>query len=83
MRAEHNTSKSVRTLLLAMLATTGCSVNKFAISKTADSLASQSASSFASDDDPELVGDALPFVEAGGRTSRSSAAASRPPLCDL
>lgn len=47
---------------LALIAGTGCSVKKFAISKLADSLASQGTSSFATDDDPELVGDALPFA---------------------
>ncbi len=50
-------------VLLVMVVTgTGCSVKKFAISKLGDSLASQSTSSFATDDDPELVGDALPFA---------------------
>jgi predicted anti-sigma-YlaC factor YlaD len=48
--------------LLALLLSTGCSVKKFAISRLANSLASQSTSSFATDDDPELVGDALPFA---------------------
>ncbi len=50
------------TLLLMLITSTGCSLKKFAISKMADSLASQSTSSFATDDDPELVGDALPFA---------------------
>jgi predicted anti-sigma-YlaC factor YlaD len=49
-------------LLVVVVATTGCSVKKFAISKLGDSLASQSTSSFATDDDPELVGEALPFA---------------------
>jgi predicted anti-sigma-YlaC factor YlaD len=49
-------------LLVVVVASTGCSVKKFAISRLGDSLASQSASSFATDDDPELVGDALPFA---------------------
>src|SRR5215469_1940241 len=47
---------------LALLMSTGCSVKKFAISRMADSLASQSTSSFSTDDDPELIGDALPFA---------------------
>ena len=47
---------------IVILSSTGCSVKKFAISKMADSLASQGTSSFATDDDPELVGDALPFA---------------------
>ena len=46
----------------ATLTTTGCSVKRFAVSKLADSLASQGTSNFASDDDPELVGNALPFA---------------------
>jgi predicted anti-sigma-YlaC factor YlaD len=49
-------------LTLAAFATTGCSVKKIAVSKLADSLASQGTSSFATDDDPELVGSALPFA---------------------
>src|SRR5690348_13426382 len=49
-------------LLLVVSSSTGCSVKKYAISKLGDSLASQSTSSFATDDDPELVGDALPFA---------------------
>src|SRR5216683_427630 len=48
--------------LVLMVFATGCSVKKFAISKLGDSLASQSTSSFATDDDPELIGDALPFA---------------------
>ena len=48
--------------ILALLVSTGCSVKKFAISRMADSLASQSTSGFATDDDPELIGDALPFA---------------------
>src|SRR5215831_21257264 len=50
------------TVALALLLSTGCSVKKFAISRMADSLASQSKSSFATDDDPELIGNALPFA---------------------
>jgi predicted anti-sigma-YlaC factor YlaD len=49
-------------LLLLAVTSTGCSVKKFAISKLGDSLASQGTSSFSTDDDPELVGDALPFA---------------------
>ena len=49
-------------VILTLLVVTGCSVKKFAISRLADSIASQSSSSFAKDDDPELVGDALPFA---------------------
>jgi predicted anti-sigma-YlaC factor YlaD len=49
-------------MLLVVCSSTACSVKKYAISKLGDSLASQSSSSFATDDDPELVGDALPFA---------------------
>lgn len=48
-------------LLMALaLLTTGCSAKKFAINKLGDSLAS-GGTTFASDDDPDLVGEALPF----------------------
>lgn len=48
-------------LLLALATvTSGCSVKKFAINKLGDSLAS-GGTNFASDDDPDLVGEALPF----------------------
>jgi len=58
------TSPRLRCILafIVMITTTGCSMKKFAISKLGDSLASQNSSSFATDDDPELVGDALPFA---------------------
>ena len=49
-------------LLLAAVccATTGCSVKRFAIDKLGDSLAN-SGTTYAADDDPDLVGQALPF----------------------
>ena len=48
-------------LLLALtFVVSGCSVRKLAVNKLADSLAS-GGTTFASDDDPDLVGDALPF----------------------
>jgi predicted anti-sigma-YlaC factor YlaD len=43
-----------------VLLTTGCSIKKFAINKIGDSLA-ESGTTFASDDDPELIGNAVPF----------------------
>jgi predicted anti-sigma-YlaC factor YlaD len=46
--------------LLAIVATLGCSVKKYAINKLGDSLAN-SGTTFSSDDDPEFVGGALPF----------------------
>jgi predicted anti-sigma-YlaC factor YlaD len=50
------------TLVIVVLTGSGCSIKKIAANKMADSLAAQSASSFATDDDPELVGSALPFT---------------------
>ena len=48
-------------LLLAFAAaTSGCSIKKIAVNKLGDSLAS-GGTTFASDDDPDLVGEALPF----------------------
>ena len=46
--------------LLAALASGGCSIKKFAINKLGDSLAN-SGTTYAADDDPELIGLALPF----------------------
>lgn len=46
-------------LLLACFAS-GCSVKKFAVNKIGDALAS-SGTTFAADDDPELIRDAVPF----------------------
>src|SRR5690348_8868339 len=47
-------------LLSIALTSTGCSIKKIAVNKLGDSLAS-GGTTFTSDDDPELVGDALPF----------------------
>src|SRR3984885_252969 len=48
-------------LLLALSAGgSGCSIKKIAVNKLGDSLAS-GGDTFASDDDPDLVGEALPF----------------------
>src|SRR5215469_1315815 len=48
-------------LLLAFAAAaSGCSIKRIAVNKLGDSLAS-GGTTFASDDDPDLVGDALPF----------------------
>jgi predicted anti-sigma-YlaC factor YlaD len=47
-------------LLVVTVAASGCSVKKIAINKLGDSLAS-GGTTFASDDDPDLVGEALPF----------------------
>lgn len=47
-------------LLVMAIATNGCSVRKFAINKLGDSLAN-GGTTFASDNDPEFVGQAIPF----------------------
>ncbi len=47
-------------LILVPLASSACSVKKFAINKIGDSLAA-SGTTFAADDDVELVGQAVPF----------------------
>lgn len=61
-----NRLKISRTVTLAvlplMLFGSSCSVKKVVANKLADSLASQGTGSFATDDDPELIGDALPFA---------------------
>jgi len=46
--------------LSAALLLSGCSVRKFAVNKLGDSLAN-SGTTFASDNDPEFVGQAIPF----------------------
>jgi predicted anti-sigma-YlaC factor YlaD len=54
---------SARFLLIAILSfvtASGCSIKKIAIKKLGDALA-QSGTTFSSDNDPELVKDALPF----------------------
>jgi predicted anti-sigma-YlaC factor YlaD len=54
------TKKTALSFLLFSFALTGCSIKKVAINKIGDALA-QSGTTFASDEDPELVKDALPF----------------------
>ncbi|HKW35393.1 MAG TPA: TRAP transporter TatT component family protein [Candidatus Acidoferrum sp.] len=51
---------SMMMLLATAMLMTGCSVRKFAINKLGDSLAN-SGTTFASDNDPEFVGQAIPF----------------------
>jgi predicted anti-sigma-YlaC factor YlaD len=55
--------RTIGLLLVAILMTgaPGCSVRRFAAGKVGDALAS-GGTTYASDDDPELVGDALPFA---------------------
>ena len=48
-------------VLVILLAGSGCSINRFMIGKLGDALAG-SSTTYASDDDPELVRDALPFA---------------------
>lgn len=57
-----NPPRQARALFLAcaLLPLAGCSVNKFAVNKLGDALAS-GGTTFASDDDPELVKQAVPF----------------------
>ncbi|MBD3314480.1 MAG: hypothetical protein GF344_01725 [Chitinivibrionales bacterium] len=45
-----------------VIAFTGCSVKKVALGKVADALSGGGGNVFASDNDPELVADALPFA---------------------
>lgn len=47
-------------LLVLAAAASGCSIKKIAVNKLGDSLAS-GGTTFASDDDPDLVGEAVPF----------------------
>lgn len=51
----------VFTNLLSTLFFHGCSIKKIAINSLADSLSGGGMSVFSTDDDPELIGDALPF----------------------
>ena len=55
-----HTSVVIGLVLTMQLAAAGCSVRKFAINKLGDSLA-HSGSTFAADNDPEFVGQAIPF----------------------
>ena len=52
--------KSLALLLAIAAVSSGCSIKKIAVNKLGDSLA-DSGTTFASDDDPDLVGEALPF----------------------
>ena len=47
---------------MGLLAFSGCSVKKVAINSLGNALAKSSSTSFASDNDPELVEDAVPFA---------------------
>jgi predicted anti-sigma-YlaC factor YlaD len=54
-------SRSLAVLLIAVLGVSGCSISRFAVNKLGDALAG-GGSTYATDDDPELVGQALPFA---------------------
>ncbi|MBN1571171.1 MAG: TRAP transporter TatT component family protein [Acidobacteria bacterium] len=63
MRIYSRDGKSMRLMLYAILILLifpGCSIKKIAINKLGDALA-QSGTTFSSDNDPDLVADALPF----------------------
>lgn len=47
--------------LAAMPLASGCSIKRMAMNKVGDALAVSTGGSFTSDNDPELIGDALPF----------------------
>jgi len=50
-------------IVIILLLTVSCSIKKMAMNQVADALTSQGSSNvFTSDNDPELVGDALPFT---------------------
>jgi predicted anti-sigma-YlaC factor YlaD len=49
-------------LVAVVAATSGCSIKMMAVNKMGDALSSGSTSSFARDEDPELVRDAIPFA---------------------
>ena len=52
--------RRLMTLVAGVTLCTGCSINRFAVNKLGNALA-ESGTTFASDDDPELVAAALPF----------------------
>ena len=49
-------------LLLPIILLSNCSIKKFAVNSIADSITEGTGSVFASDDDPELIAQALPFT---------------------
>ena len=57
---EHRRWVSLVPVLLLLMSLSGCSVRRFAINKVGDVLAS-GGSTYATDDDVDLVGEALPF----------------------
>ena len=60
---KRNTVGLLSLLVVLMLPTQSCSVKKFTLGKVADALAgSGTSTTFAGDDDPELIEAALPFA---------------------
>jgi len=53
---------SLQDLALCIVLITGCSIKQMAVNSMADTLSADTSSIFAVDDDPELVGKALPFA---------------------
>jgi predicted anti-sigma-YlaC factor YlaD len=64
MKAENFKKKIGLFSIFLLLTTASCSIKKFALKKAADALTGEAGSSnvFLTDNDPELVGDALPFT---------------------
>jgi predicted anti-sigma-YlaC factor YlaD len=54
------TKKAVAVILIGLVAAPGCSIKRLAVNKVGDAL-SRGGSTYESDDDLDLVGDALPF----------------------
>lgn len=49
-------------IVLLVFILTGCSINKLAVNMVADMLAGEESTVFTGDEDPELIGEALPFA---------------------
>src|SRR5215831_1953559 len=60
LRRQKPATTSLCKLLLAGLMLTGCSMKQMAVDMVADSVA-EGGGTYASDDDPELIREALPF----------------------
>jgi len=57
-----NRALSVAMLFIAMQFISGCAIKKMAVNSVADALADSNSDVFASDNDPQFVGEALPFA---------------------
>jgi predicted anti-sigma-YlaC factor YlaD len=58
----HKVRKRLILFISGLALLSGCSVDRMIVEKLADSLSSGMGASFTGEDDPELVGDALPFA---------------------